>query len=155
MKNLVEVVVFRVLFEPTTRTNLVLLKDQEADRFLPMAIGSFEAEAIARALQGITLSRPLTHDLLNSVITRFGGKPEEVVINDLLEDVFYARLIIRHQGAVVSVDARPSDSICLATLAGCPIYVSAQVMDRAAIPMDELPEISDDDEPDEPPEGFA
>lgn len=153
MKNLIEVEVFRVLYEPNTKSNLILLKETEGVRVLPVSIGIFEAEAIARALHGIEFERPLTHDLLKNLIKEMGGVLEKVVINDLRENVFYARLIIKKNGALLSLDARPSDSICIATLWGCPIFVGAQVMEKAGVDMDELPP---EEEPEEgPPEGYA
>lgn len=153
MKNLIQVEVFRVLYEPTTKSNLVILKEVEGQRLLPLSIGIFEAEAIARALHGIKYERPLTHDLLRNIIREMGGSLEKVIINDLKDNVFYARLIIRKNGELLSVDARPSDSICVATLWGCPIFVGTHVMEKAGIEMDELPP---EEEPDEgPPEGYA
>jgi len=153
LKNLIQVEVFRVLYEPTTKSNLVILKEVEGQRLLPLSIGIFEAEAIARALHGIKYERPLTHDLLRNIIKEMGGSLEKVIINDLKDNVFYARLIIRKNGELLSVDARPSDSICVATLWGCPIFVGTHVMEKAGIEMDELPP---EEEPDEgPPEGYA
>jgi bifunctional DNase/RNase len=153
LKNLIQVEVFRVLYEPTTKSNLVILKEVEGQRLLPLSIGIFEAEAIARALHGIKYERPLTHDLLRNIIREMGGSLEKVIINDLKDNVFYARLIIRKNGELLSVDARPSDSICVATLWGCPIFVGTHVMEKAGIEMDELPP---EEEPDEgPPEGYA
>lgn len=153
MKNLIQVEVFRVLYEPNTKTNLVLLREIDGVRVLPVSIGIFEAEAIARALHGITFERPLTHDLIKNLIKEMGGTLEKIIINDLKENVFYARLIIRKNGELLSLDARPSDSICIATLWGCPIFVGAQVMEKAGVDLDELPP---EEEPDEgPPEGYA
>lgn len=153
MKNLIQVEIFRVLYEPNTKSNLVLLKELEGQRLLPVSIGIFEAEAIARALHGIEYERPLTHDLLKNLIKEMGGTLEKVVINDLKENVFYARLIIKKNADLLSLDARPSDSICIATLWGCPIFVGSHVMEKAGVDMDELPP---EEEPDEgPPEGYA
>ncbi|MEO0146597.1 MAG: bifunctional nuclease family protein [candidate division WOR-3 bacterium] len=154
MKNLIQVEIFRVLYEPNTKTNLVLLKEIEGQRILPVSIGIFEAEAIARALHGITFERPLTHDLIKNLIKEMGGTLEKVIINDLKDNVFYARLIIRKNGEILSLDARPSDSICIATLWGCPIFVGAQVMEKAGVDMDELPP-EEEDLDEGPPEGYA
>ncbi len=153
MKNLIQVEVFRVLYEPNTKSNLVLLREIDGVRVLPVSIGIFEAEAIARALHGITFERPLTHDLIKNLIKEMGGTLEKIIINDLKENVFYARLIIRKNGELLSLDARPSDSICIATLWGCPIFVGAQVMEKAGVDLDELPPEEDSDEG--PPEGYA
>ena len=135
-RNLIPVRVLRVAVDRDTQTYLVLIKERDGSRVIPMVIGQCEAHAILRGLEGIPFERPLTHDLILSVIKALGGKLEKVIINDLKNDVFYARLIINKGGEVYSVDARPSDSIALALLAGCPIYAGSSVMDRAGL---ELP----------------
>ena len=145
MKNLIKVEIDRLAVEPQTMTHLVFLREEGGSRVLPIAIGVFEAEAIARAVGGIKFHRPLTHDLLRSVIEHLGGKLERVVVNDLREDTFYARLIILQGNRRLSVDARPSDSICLAALTGAPIYVSAHVMAKAGVELP--PEEGEEGEP--------
>jgi len=137
VKNLIRVEIDRLAVEPRTLTHLVFLREEGGRRVLPIAIGVFEAEAIARAVGGIEFHRPLTHNLLKSVIEHLGGRLERVVVNDLREDTFYARLIIIQGKRRLSIDARPSDSICLAALTGAPIFVSAHVMAKAGV---ELPE---------------
>ncbi len=149
MKNLIKVEIHRLAVEPKTFTHLIFLKEEEGERVLPIAIGPFEAEAIARAVGGMKFHRPLTHDLLKSVIEHLGGKLERVVVNDLREDTFYARLIILQGQRRLSVDARPSDSICLAALTGAPIFVSAHVMAKAGIELP--PEAEEGEEPEDEP----
>lgn len=111
---------------------IVVLKDTD-DRFLPIWIGPFEADAITIALQGNQVARPLTHDLLKSIITEFGGSPSQIVVNDLREDTFFARIVVELDGRQVEVDSRPSDAIALAVRFAIPIFVAATVMEKAAI----------------------
>jgi len=111
---------------------IVVLKDGE-DRFLPIWIGPFEAEAITIALQHQEVARPLTHDLLKSVIAEVGGKPSHVVVSDLRDDTFFARIVVNIDKRQIELDSRPSDAIALAVRLEVPIFVSTTVMDRAAI----------------------
>lgn len=111
---------------------IVVLKDEE-DRFLPIWIGPFEAEAITIALQKQEVARPLTHDLLKSVISEVGGKPSHVVVSDLRDDTFFARIVVNLDKRQIELDSRPSDAIALAVRLAVPIFVSTIVMERAAI----------------------
>ncbi len=134
MKNLLEVEVKNVVFirnEEGESSFLVILGEKEGKRVLPISVGLFEAQAIARAKEGIKTERPLTHELIVNLLEEIGVKLEKVIINDLINDVFYARLIIRRDDKLLSVDARPSDSIAIAVLSNVPIFVSASVMDKA------------------------
>ncbi len=132
--SIVEVRVFRLLYDESTKTPVVLLKEVQGNRILPILIGHPEAQAIAIALQGIEVERPLTHDLLKNIIQGFGGRVERIVINQLRNNTFYARIIVRANHTVYTVDARPSDSIALALRTGCPIYVAEAVMEESAAP---------------------
>jgi bifunctional DNase/RNase len=134
MKNLIEVEVRNILFiknEEGEGSFLVILGEKEGKRVLPISIGLFEAQAIARAKEGIRGERPLTHELIVKIFEEIGVKLEKVIVNDLINEVFYARLIIRKDDKLLSIDARPSDSIAIAVLANVPIFVSSSVMDRA------------------------
>ncbi len=114
---------------------IVVLKDAAAqdDRLLPIWIGPFEADAIAVQLRGDEVPRPLTHDLLKSVIGALGASVSHIFINDLSDSTFFARVVLRVKGQEVEVDSRPSDAIALAVRVQAPIYVDESVMDRAAI----------------------
>ncbi len=116
-----------------SQDRVVVLKDKETERYLPIWIGPFEAEAIRIELQGAEVSRPLTHDLLKSVITQLGASVESVVVSDLQNDVFYAKLNLQVDGRSVEIDSRPSDAIALAVRFRIPIYVEESVIDKAAI----------------------
>jgi len=111
---------------------IVVLKDNE-DRFLPIWIGPFEADAISIALQGNQVARPLTHDLLKTVIQQVGGTPVHIAVTDLRDDTFYAQIVMQLNGKRVELDSRPSDAIALAVRVQIPIFVSEDVMDKASI----------------------
>ena len=112
---------------------VVILREKESQRYLPIWIGAPEADAIAVRLQEQAVSRPLTHDLLSNVIQEFGGAVKFVVVNDLENDTFYARITVEHDGRTLEVDSRPSDAIALAVRADVPIYVDESVLDRAGV----------------------
>jgi len=116
---------------------VVILKEKEANRYLPIWIGPAEADAIAVKLQNVTLARPLTHDLLQSVIDTLGASVNFVVVNELQNDTFYAKLSLNVDGTQVEVDSRPSDALALAVRAGAPIYAEESVLDKAGIILDE------------------
>jgi bifunctional DNase/RNase len=125
---------------------VVILKDVDSERYLPIWIGPFEAEAITLELQQVELARPLTHDLLKAVITAMGAQVSHVLVNDLRDDTFYARVVLDDNGQPLEVDSRPSDSIALAVRAKAPIFVAESVMERAAITPEEGIGPSDEDE---------
>ncbi len=109
----------------------LLLKESYGSKRLPIIIGSFEAQAIASALENITPPRPMTHDLMKSIIEELGASVVEVFIDELVENTFYAKLILEIAGVTTSVDARTSDAIAIAVRTKADIYVNEIVMDRA------------------------
>ncbi|HDM89828.1 MAG: bifunctional nuclease family protein [Candidatus Hydrothermota bacterium] len=129
---IVRVEVLRVVFDESLEAPVVILKEVDGDRILPIWIGHPEATAIVYALEEIDIERPLTHDLLKTVIETFGGKVEKIVVNKLVSNTFYARIIVRKDSTLFSIDARPSDSIALALRTGAPIYVAEEVMERSS-----------------------
>jgi bifunctional DNase/RNase len=120
-----------------SQDRVVVLKDPGSDRYLPIWIGAFEAEAIRAELKNVPVARPLTHDLLKAVILELGGSVDHIYISDLRNDIFYARVVLKTNGQTLEVDSRPSDAIALAVRVKVPIYVADAVMDRAAIEPDE------------------
>jgi len=116
---------------------VVILKEKEANRYLPIWIGPAEADAIAVKLQNVELARPLTHDLLQSVITTLGASLNFVVVSELQNDTFYAKLSLNIDGEQIEVDSRPSDALALAVRAKAPIYTEESVLDKAGITLDE------------------
>jgi bifunctional DNase/RNase len=116
---------------------VVILKEKDTDRYLPIWIGPAEADAIAVKLQDIAVPRPLTHDLLRSVIKELSGDVSRIHISDLQNDTFYARIIISINGKEMEVDSRPSDAIALAVRAQVPIYAEEQVLEKAGVQLDQ------------------
>lgn len=111
----------------------MILKEKRADRYLPIWIGPFEANAIAMKIQNMAPERPITHDLMLSTFGELGISVSRIVVTSLTEEVFFARLHVRHNGREVDVDSRPSDAIALAVRFGCPIFVATDVLDRAGV----------------------
>ena len=115
---------------------VVILKEKMSDRYLPIWIGPAEADAIAVKLQGVTVPRPLTHDLLYSVIDALGATINSVIISDLKSDTFYAKILLNVDGAQMEIDSRPSDALALAVRSEVPIYAEEAVLDKASILLD-------------------
>lgn len=130
---MIEVSVYAVLYSLLSRYRVVLLKELQGERYLPIWIGQYESEAIAMRLQGTSVPRPLTHDLLLNVIIELGGVIQHILINDLSDSTFYARIAIERDGELQLVDSRPSDAIALAVRASVPIYVEESVLEKAGI----------------------
>ncbi len=110
--------------------------EDEVKRYLPIWIGPAEADAIAVKLQSVTVPRPLTHDLLNSIIDTLGATIDSIIVSDLKNDTFYAKIILNADGGQIEVDSRPSDALALAVRAEVPIYAEEAVLDKAAILLD-------------------
>ena len=133
---MIEMVVESVRVNLQTYQRVVVLKEKDADRYLPIWIGNNEADAIVIQLQSVPVPRPQTHDLLKSVITELGAKVTRIVVNDLADDVFYARVLMDIDGRHVEVDSRPSDAIALAVRVKAPIFAEDTVLDKAGITLD-------------------
>lgn len=130
-----EVVGVRV--ELPSNQPIVLLREQEGSRYLPIWIGANEATAIATALEGVTPPRPLTHDLMRSVIDAAGALATQVVITEMRDSVFYADLALDVSGNVIQVSSRPSDAIALAVRTGTPIFALPGILDEAGVHFEE------------------
>lgn len=115
----------------------VVLGEENGKRRLPIVIGGFEAQAIAVALENMTPNRPLTHDLFKNTLDAFNIEIKEVIINNLLDGIFYAQLICEQDGNVMQIDARTSDAISMAVRYGCPIYTFEFIMESAGVLLDE------------------
>jgi bifunctional DNase/RNase len=103
---------------------------------MPLWIGPVEADAIAMALQGVTAARPLPYDLIKTMISDMGGTVQEILVTDLAQDVFYARIVIDQNGRRVEIDSRPSDAIAIAVRSDVSVFVDESVMDRAGVVLD-------------------
>ncbi len=130
---MIEVVIDSIRVSLMSQHRIVILKDMMSDRYLPIWIGPCEADAITIELQEMPPQRPLTHDLLKNVIGELGGKVVHILISDLRNDVYYARVVVELNGKQVEIDSRPSDAIALAVRSKTPIFVNDMVMDRGAI----------------------
>jgi len=115
---------------------VVILKEKMAERYLPIWIGPAEADAIAVKLQGVDVPRPLTHDLLHSVIDALGATINSIIVSELKNDTFFAKIILNVDGGQLEVDCRPSDALALAVRAEVPIYAEETVLDKASILLD-------------------
>jgi bifunctional DNase/RNase len=134
---MVEMTIHSIQVSVTTHQQVVLLKEEHANRYLPIWIGPAEAKAIAIKLENIEIPRPLTHDLLQSVIVALGASINSVVVSELLDNTFYARLSLSVDDMQFEVDSRPSDALALAIRAGVPIYAEESVLDEAGFVLDE------------------
>jgi uncharacterized protein len=128
-----EMVVESVRVHMLSSQHVVILRDTVRERYLPIWIGPWEANAIAMKLQGVTPERPMTHDLFSQTLGELGVVIKQIIVSDLAEDTFRARLMLELDGRTVDVDARPSDAIALAVRVGVPIYATDAVLDRAAV----------------------
>lgn len=120
-----------------TQNRVVVLREVDSRRYLPIFIGPFEAEAIAVALQGLEPQRPMTHDLLKSVFNELGASISYILINDLRDSTFYARIVVAQGSHTLEIDSRPSDAIALAVRTDVPIYVEPHVLEQGGTPFDE------------------
>ena len=132
---MVEVTIDAIRMSLMTQNRVVILKEKGQDRFLPIWIGNFEADAITFELQDISPKRPLTHDLLKSLISELGAEVKRIVVTELRrpDDIFYASIVLELNGETIEIDSRPSDAIALAVRVGVPIFVSEEVMEIAGV----------------------
>ncbi len=133
---MIETVVESIRVSLVTQTRVVILKEVGGDRHLPIWIGSYEAEAIAMELQGVTASRPLPYDLMRAIIKDLGGEVERIVISAVIDEVFHARVVVRHNGELTEIDSRSSDAIALAVRVKAPILVADEIMEQAGVEVD-------------------
>jgi uncharacterized protein len=133
---LVEMTVESVRVHMLSSQHVVILRELDRDRYLPIWIGPWEASAIAMRLQGVTPERPLTHDLLVVLLGELGATVREVVIADLAAETFHARIRVEIDGRLVEVDSRPSDALALAVRTGVRVFAAASVLDRAGVSSD-------------------
>jgi len=139
-----EMVIKGLMVDPVTNMPVVILRDKEGERVLPIWVGIFEANAIALQIENVATPRPMTHDLLRNVIRDMNGTVEKIVVSDLKDTTFYALIYLQMGGEVVAIDARPSDAIALALRTQAPIFVEDHVIDSAKT-VDFKPESADSD----------
>jgi bifunctional DNase/RNase len=124
----------RILINEGGDSQIIVVKERDGERRFPISIGFFEAAAIDRRLKNVPIPRPMTHELLASTIAQLGGRLERVVISDLVNGTFIAKLVIAQNGRMVEVESRPSDAIALAVGDDTPLYCDEKVLAAAALP---------------------
>jgi bifunctional DNase/RNase len=140
----IEMTIQGLMVDPITNMPIVILRDKDGQKVLPIWVGVFEANAIALQIENITPQRPMTHDLLHNVIHDLKADIEKIVVSDLRENTFYALIYVSIGGEITAIDARPSDAIALALRARAPIFVEDTVIDHAKN-VDLTPEKGDSD----------
>ena len=138
----------RIFIREMTDMQIIELSEIDGERTFPIVVGLPEAFAIERRLKGIEIPRPQTHDLLASTIRHLGGELKQIIINDLVDGTFYARLIVEQNGEEIEIDSRPSDAIALGVAEDVPIYVAEHVLDETQrdVGPEEEPEEDGDDQ---------
>jgi uncharacterized protein len=144
---MIEVVIASIRVSLMSQNRIVELREEGGDRILPIWIGPFEAESITLQLQGVDVPRPLTHDLLKSVIESLGGEVLHILISGLEKSTYYARIVLDVDGDTVEIDSRPSDAIALAVRVNSPIYVADEVMDQAGLRPEEEVQLTGENTP--------
>jgi len=137
MSDMVEVVIDSIRVSLMSQQRIVILREAHAERYLPIWIGVYEAEAITIALQSVEVARPLTHDLLKNVFQALNARLIRVEVSSLKDDTFYGNIVAEVDGRTLNIDARPSDALNLAVRAHIPILVARSVMDAAGITPEE------------------
>jgi bifunctional DNase/RNase len=127
----IEMTIKGLMVDPITNMPIVILRDKEGQRVLPIWVGIFEANAIALQIENVSTPRPMTHDLLRNVIQDLKATVQKIVVCDLQENTFYALIYLRLEGSTLAIDARPSDAIALALRTKAPIFVEESVIDNA------------------------
>lgn len=143
---MIEVTIDSIRVSLMSHHRIVVLKEDNGERMLPIWIGPFEADAITIQLQGMDATRPLTHDLLKSIVNTLGGEVNHIVVTGLENTTFYAQIVIEMDGETIEIDSRPSDAIALAVRVDAPIYVSEDVMEQACVQPGEEMSLSDQEE---------
>lgn len=134
---MIEMKVENILVSPANDSRIVLLKEENGERYLPLFVGPAEANAIALKLENVQVPRPMTHDLAKAVIEKLGASVEQVIVTELNGDIFYGMMIVHQFGQEIHIDSRPSDCMALALRFGVPIYVNEPVLDEAAMVIDD------------------
>jgi bifunctional DNase/RNase len=131
---MIEATVESIRVSLVSQNRVVILREIDGDRHLPIWIGGYEAEAIAMELQGVTATRPLPYDLFRNLLSELGATVQQVVIADLTDKIFYARIVIDMQGRTLEMDSRPSDALAVAVRTGARILIADSIMDQVGYP---------------------
>jgi bifunctional DNase/RNase len=133
MSDMVEVIIESIRVSLMSQQRIVILREQDADRYLPIWIGVFEAESITIALQEVEVARPLTHDLIKNIFEKLNARILRVEVIALRDDTFYGNIVVESNGEIINIDSRPSDALAIAVRTHVPVFVERSVMDSAAI----------------------
>ncbi len=127
----IEMTIKGLMIDPITNMPIVILKDKEGERVLPIWVGVFEANAIALQIENISTPRPMTHDLIRNILNEIEADVQRIVVYELRENTFYAMIYLDREGEIMAIDARPSDAIALALRTKSPIFVEDDVVESA------------------------
>ena len=133
---MLEVVIDSIRVRLMNYQRVIILRVKDSDKYLPIWIGPTEADAIALKLQDVSVPRPLTHDLLRSVINTLGATVDHILVSDLSNDTFFAKIVIKVNGDKIEIDSRPSDALALAVRTQAPIFADDSVVEKAAVQLD-------------------
>jgi hypothetical protein len=143
MSDMIEVLIDSIRVSLMSQQRIVILREKNAERYLPIWIGVYEAESITIALQEVEVARPLTHDLMKNMISQFNARVQRVEVVALRDDTFFGNIVVESNGQPLNIDARPSDALAIAVRTHVPIFVARSVMDSAGIiPEEDLQEES-------------
>jgi bifunctional DNase/RNase len=131
---MIEMKIKHIAVEQESKSPIVFLTDMEETRYLPIWIGPFEAQSIVQVIEGMRTPRPMTHDLMKTVVDQLGAKVQRIIISDLQDQTFFAKIFLEQDGREIEVDARPSDSLALALRCKAPIFVTESVVQQASYP---------------------
>ncbi len=145
---IVKMEVAGVTVDPATKAPILILRDEEKGRTVPIWIGIFEATSILSKLEGVKPPRPMTHDLLKNVLESLGGILEKVVIHDLRNNTYIAKLVVKVKEEILEIDSRPSDAIALALRTNSPVYMEEDIIERSKITVERVEEAETDEEKD-------
>lgn len=154
-QNMMELVIDSIRVSLLNHQRVVILKQKDTDRYLPIWIGPPEADAIAVRLQEVSVPRPLTHDLLHNSIKALGGEIDRIVISSMENDTYFATIVVRQGDEIVEVDARPSDALALAVRAGVQIFAAPEVMEKCGVRLDKESGLAIVGEDDDSPQSHA
>lgn len=135
--DMIEVVIDSIRVNLMSQQRIIILREKNSERYLPIWIGVFEAESIALALQEVEIARPLTHDLMRNLLRELGARVIRVEVVDLNNDTYYGNIVLEAPGEVLNIDARPSDALALAVRTHVPIFVARKVFETAGITPEE------------------